>query len=174
MTILVTLACLRLLLAAYADTIIHDASLGPVQPANDTKHAHFEEMPSDAHRLWMAVSSMPFTVIFGVFTLLCAWSLTSLLCFHAVIISVAQTTNERVRGVYRYGGAVNDADKGCCRNWFTALCKDRRVSQLPFDFSQTVMCDHSNRPETVWQGETQAAPLGDRTESGASLGELGQ
>ena len=170
---LVTVSCLRLLLSAYEDTVMHDPGIGPVVVNNSsTKHNHLTDGVSDAHRLWLAVSSIPFTVMFGFFTLLCTWSLTSLLCFHAMIISAAQTTNERVRGVYRYGGAVNAADKGCCRNWFEAVCSECPPSRLPIDFSDTVVCDHSNQPESMWQGETQAVPLGDRTESGASLGEL--
>uniref|UniRef100_A0A6U0SGB7 Uncharacterized protein n=1 Tax=Eucampia antarctica TaxID=49252 RepID=A0A6U0SGB7_9STRA len=38
----------------------------------------------------------------GFLMLLCTWSLVSLTCFHAFIVSIAQTTNERVRGIYRY------------------------------------------------------------------------
>ncbi|EEC44704.1 predicted protein, partial [Phaeodactylum tricornutum CCAP 1055/1] len=84
LTILVTAAALRLFLGAYQIIV-----------------AEYGERTS--HRLWQAMLSMPMTVLFGTFTLLCSWSLVSLLFYHAVLVSVSQTTNERVRGVYRYG-----------------------------------------------------------------------
>ena len=74
MTILTTLSALLLLIQAYQDVQVTD------------------ELPS-LNRLWAAIMGMPVTFVFGTFTLLCAWSLTSLLLFHGLIISVAQTTN---------------------------------------------------------------------------------
>jgi len=62
-------------------------------------------------RLWKAILSQKLTFMLGSFTLLCAWSLTSLLCFHGMIISIAQTTNERVRGVYQMGHVENATDR---------------------------------------------------------------
>lgn len=174
LTILVTAACTRLLWFAVQDAAVshNNSGFDPIDDP-DSLPSHFPTaFPSMANRFWHAIMSMPFTVAFGIFTLLCAWSLMSLLCFHAMIISVAQTTNERVRGVYRYGGAVNVADHGCCRNWAAAFCSERPVSRLPPDFSDTVVCDHSNLPESLWTGETHAIPLGDRTESGASLNDF--
>ncbi|KAG7372899.1 DHHC palmitoyltransferase [Nitzschia inconspicua] len=112
------------------------------------------------HRLWDAMLSEKCTVLFGAFTLFCAWSLTGLLCYHAMIISVAQTTNERVRGVYRYGQVDNHADKGCCTNWYLAACKPIPVSRLPRDMSAMVVCDYTNNnndddEEQVWTGHEQ-------------------
>lgn len=84
-------------------------------------------------------SDLPIEVGLCLFTLLCAWSLTSLTCFHGLIISLAQTTNERVRGVYQYGGIHNPADMGCWKNWFTLFCYSRvPASLLPNDFSALV------------------------------------
>jgi hypothetical protein len=84
-------------------------------------------------------SDLPIEVGLCLFTLLCAWSLTSLTCFHGLIISLAQTTNERVRGVYQYGGIHNPADLGCWKNWITLFCTSRvPVSRLPKDFSALV------------------------------------
>ena len=108
-----------------------------------------DELPGTMHRVWHVILSMPIVVLMGTFTLVCAWSLTSLVCFHAMIITLAQTTNERVRGVYRYGGAVNTANNGCCHNWFTAILSRRPPSRLPEDFLQVVV--GLNRPETVWR-----------------------
>jgi hypothetical protein len=84
-------------------------------------------------------SDLPIEVGLCLFTLLCAWSLTSLTCFHGLIISLAQTTNERVRGVYQYGGIHNPADLGCWKNWITLFCTSRvPISRLPKDFSALV------------------------------------
>lgn len=176
LTILVTAAAVALFLAAYEDTAKFDKGVGPVVPSDSGSSHHSTShlvysVPGVAYRIWRAVKSMPLTVAFGSFTLLCAWSLVSLLGFHAMIISVAQTTNERVRGVYRYGGAVNEADRGCCRNWVSAFCSPRPVSRIPNDFSDTVVCQFSKLPESPWTGETHTMPLGDRTESGASMGD---
>lgn len=96
--------------------------------------------------------SMPIVVIFGLFALLCAWSLTSLLLFHALIITVAQTTNERVRHVYQH--YQNDANGGCWQNWKRALCTSRHVeSLLPNDFSQVVTCRYC-APEQEWNNNS--------------------
>ena len=122
------------------------------------------------HRLAEAIMSMKLTFLFGSFTLLCAWSLTSLLFFHAMLISVAQTTNERVRNVYRsqftccgsnespedtsnsLTGAYNEADAGCSLNWFRTCCTPVPVSRLPVDMSAIVHCDYSDGDENEWTG----------------------
>ena len=152
-TILTTVSAMELLWRAYLDAVAADGD----QSKSDS--AVIKE-------LWQAVLSEKVVVIFGVFTLLCAWSLTSLLAFHAMIISVAQTTNERVRGVYRFGASENPADQGCCHNWYSAIFAPWVTSRLPPDFSETVVCEYSE-PETVWTGE-----LGSRSANngGASNG----
>jgi palmitoyltransferase ZDHHC9/14/18 len=184
LTVLVTAAALRLLLAAYQEMAVADSpGIGPILLLNYTNIASVTEYTErTSHRFWKAILSMPLTVVFGTFTFLCAWSLISLLCFHAMIITVAQTTNERVRGVYRYGSTVNTADQGCCRNWYRALCSTRPPSRLPRDFAQVItVCNSCNDPastdhvsETVWSGDTHQAmsPQNfNRTESGTSLGD---
>lgn len=106
---------------------------------------------------WKAILEIKIIFAFGSFTLLCAWSLVSLLLFHGMIISAAQTTNERVRGVYNAaGGLANVADKGCWRNWFRAFCYPVAVSRLPRDMSNTVICEYVQE-ETVWDEEAHAA-----------------
>ena len=85
------------------------------------------------------LSSLPIEVALGIFCLLCAWSLTSLTCFHGLIITLNQTTNERVRGVYQYGGIGNPADEGCWSNWKGACCNRVPESKLPHDFSEEVI-----------------------------------
>jgi hypothetical protein len=195
LTILVTAAAVRLLLAAYQEMSVLDSpGIGPVLMLNYTDMASVTEYGErTSHRFWKAILSMPLTVIFGTFTFLCAWSLLSLLCFHAMIITVAQTTNERVRGVYRYGSTVNSADQGCCRNWFHALCSTRPNSRLPRDFAEVIVCrpvgtgdstgnddddddDDDDIVETVWSGDTHMAMSPEnvnRTDSGSSLGDGG-
>lgn len=154
LTILVTASCVRLLVLAYEmETIL--PGVGPVLVGtNDTATPlssldSSESIPKEAHRLWKAIMSMPIVFMFGSFTLVCAWSLTSLLCFHAMIITLAQTTNERVRNVYQFGRNVNVEDQGCWRNWGRALCGKRASSRLPEDFSVFVSCEECG-PETVW------------------------
>jgi palmitoyltransferase ZDHHC9/14/18 len=46
------------------------------------------------------VCHLPVTVLFMTFTIMCTWSMISLLLYHFRTISIAQTTNERVRAVY--------------------------------------------------------------------------
>eukprot|EP00957_Ditylum_brightwellii_P070146 5328282-Ditylum_brightwellii.AAC.1 len=64
------------------------------------------------HIALQILSKQPIELAFGLFGLLCAWSITSLTCFHALIITLGQTTNEQVRGVYQYGGVMNPANRG--------------------------------------------------------------
>ncbi len=95
--------------------------------------------------LFYTISRLPTVFFMAVFTLLCTWSLTSLTFFHAVIITVAQTTNERVRNVYRDDrrdgvGLDNPADRGCAKNWASTFCTKIPESRLPKDFSKTVDC----------------------------------
>jgi len=154
LTIFISLTCIQLLLSAYEEELIENG-MGPV-----TTNATLSEEIIHAHRFWDAIISMPVVVCFGTFCLVCAWSLTSLLCFHALIISLAQTTNERVRNVYQHGRNHNSADQGCWRNWRQALCAKRPPSRLPCDFSQLVVCQPCELPESVW-----SPPLGDVDET---------
>jgi hypothetical protein len=98
------------------------------------------------------LSSHPLEVAFGLFSLLCSWSLLSLTCFHAVIITLAQTTNERVRGVFQYGGIVNPADEGCWGNWIRLCCNRIPESMLPTDFSEEVMLPTRNFNNDILNG----------------------
>jgi hypothetical protein len=145
LTILTTISSLRILWQTYEDVNEHE---------NEK-----EDGSSTFRKLWLTILSMKLVFVFGTFTLLCAWSLTSLLGFHAMIISASQTTNERVRGVYR-AGVDNVADEGCCRNWYTAFCKSRVVSRLPKDMSDIVQCRYGDmEPEKIWAGEAPYTPI---------------
>jgi hypothetical protein len=145
MTVLTTLCAGRVLVEAFLAVPLEEGTNGSTGTGIAV---------AELHRLWIAILSEKLTFLFGSFTLLCAWSLTSLLCFHGMIISIAQTTNERVRGVYRFGQVENDADRGCCRNWYDAACLPCPVSRLPRDMSESAVC-HYTEPETVWTGDNQ-------------------
>lgn len=141
LTILVTALCIRLLVLQFERT--------------EYTPSPQDALPPQLHKLGMSIMSMPIVVIFGVFALLCAWSLTSLMLFHGLIISLAQTTNERVRNVFQHH--ANRDNQGCLENWTSALCGKRSASLLPNDFSEMVTCQYC-APETVWSGvETEEA-----------------
>ena len=184
LTILVTLSCLQVLIKAYEEVSLGPMSPGPVLNGNggeaqdsggdggdDGSQPHSDH-PTEIQAIWSAVLSMPLVCLMAIFCLLCAWSLTSLTCFHVLIISLAQTTNERVRGVFAYSGARNTANRGCLSNWVSALCGRRPPSKLPQDFSKLVICGECNAEEKVW--ETNAAGIGqlspERISSAAQLG----
>jgi len=194
LTVLVTASCIQILIKAMAN-LEHDIADVIHQSSNDTgilfnmtndnttftnftalplanhhhPHTELEDFPHVMSDLWHVIMSMPLVVLTGSFCLLCAWSLTSLTFFHAMIITIAQTTNERVRGVYRYGGTDNTADQGCCSNWCTALCSARPSSKLPADFSQTVYGFGDGTGESIWRASTTAAAgNGDGDSAGGS------
>lgn len=163
LTVLVTAAALRLLLAEYQHTILleeiadnnNNATTAVPPPQQQCKDLN-DVIPcvyTTSHRLWTTMTNSPLPVLFGTFTLLCAWSLTTLLGYHAMIVSVAQTTNERVRNVYQYGNAVNNADQGCCRNWYQAFLSTRPHSRLARDFSASVTCPDISTHEQPWTGD---------------------
>lgn len=136
MTVLTTLCSMLVFLHTYMGVEVHE---------DTTILAH----------IWKTILEIKIIFVFGSFTLLCAWSLISLLLFHGMIISAAQTTNERVRGVYAVGSLENLADKGCVRNWCRAFCKPVAVSRLPRDMSDTAACEY-DEDETVWDEEAHA------------------
>jgi hypothetical protein len=163
----VTTATLRLLVAAFEDIAAKESiGIGPVIPWNYTSDIEGITDYSERtwHEIWQAILSMPATVLFGIFLLISSWSLLSLLGYHAVIVSVAQTTNEKVRGVYRYGSSVNTADNGCCCNWRDFCCRRLPDSRLPPDFSALVKLEKP-RDETTWSGNEFQPHGGDSSSS---------
>jgi DHHC palmitoyltransferase len=123
--------------------------------------------------VWKVACHMPVILMFAIFSGMCAWSMLSLLLYHFRTISIAQTTNERIRGVYSavapirsrdsfssLGNMVssnssnsNPADLGVCRNWYscchTLWCPPH--SDLPSDFSELVV-EPNIQSETIWSG----------------------
>jgi DHHC palmitoyltransferase len=123
--------------------------------------------------VWKVTCHMPVVVMFALFTGMCAWSMISLLLYHFRTISIAQTTNERIRGVYSASAPMqsrdsfsslgnpmsnnsnysNPADLGLCRNWYSC-CYTLWYpphSDLPSDFSELVM-EPTIQLETIWCG----------------------
>ena len=113
--------------------------------------ASYQDVMTGYQMTMEVLYSLPVEVLLGLFALLCTWSLMSLTCFHALLISLAQTTNERVRGVYQYGGVENLDDLGCWRNWASVLCSTTDESLLP-DFSEVATSPIGIKGESVWVG----------------------
>lgn len=144
--------CVALLVAdTFFDLLISKSGgIGPVTNSTVDSSAFPSSLFYDKDvwtTLWEAISTMPVTVLFGLFLLLCAWSLLSLLAYHALLISVAQTTNERVRGVYLT--SRNPRDQGCCLNCITFFTRKTSPTQLPPDFSREVKLQQT-RIESPW------------------------
>jgi len=93
--------------------------------------------------MYDCLMSEPTVIIMASFTILCAWSLTSLTCFHGMIISINQTTNEKVRGVY--DSLDNPANEGCFNNWAGAICREVPDSRIPKDFSEIIDCRRARK-----------------------------
>lgn len=128
LTIITTATCIRVFLQTFQYI---------AQNTNAETH-------SFSHILYECIASEPMVLLMACFTLLCGWSLTSLTCYHAYIISLAQTTNEKVRGVYDHH-LRNPADNGCLKNWNNVFCDKVPDSLILNDFSETVDCCKARR-----------------------------
>ena len=138
LTVVVTCTCVRIFMQTYHD-LKFDVASHYADSENSTKIHDYEEHGKEASYLILeSIRSEPTAVIFAFFTALCAWSLASLTCFHGLIITISQTTNERVRGVY--DNLENPANVGILRNWMSALCSPIPMSRIPEDFSEIVDC----------------------------------
>ena len=138
MTVVITGSCVRVLSECYLEgvrEVEESESSGMEQHLNENESL-FHRL--HYHLLLRTLSKQPIELAFGLFSLLCAWSITSLTCFHALIITLGQTTNERVRGVFQYGGVTNPSDRGCWRNWMEMMWRKVPESRLPKDFSDLV------------------------------------
>jgi hypothetical protein len=159
LTVVTTLSSLAVVAAYYHRALQQLHNSGPSEslldhvvseyPSTEKYGAPVRQWEDAAHLLWTVMRELPVTVIFGLFTALCAWSLVSLLLYHVRIISIAQTTNERVRGVY-LNHAENPLDRGCVNNWRRccthSLCTPI-PSRLPRDFSEFVVEDPATMVE---------------------------
>lgn len=127
-----------------------------VSEYDETLSTPVREYENTVHILWRVMRDMPVTVLFGLFTGLCAWSLVSLLVYHFRIISIGQTTNERVRGVFMNYGE-NPHDLGCRTNWMNCCrtCCHPPPSRLPKDFSAIIV--EGDVEEFPWNGDQLSA-----------------
>ena len=119
-----------------------------------------------------SITNMPTVVILAFIMVLFAWSLVSLTCFHALIISRAQTTNEKVRGVYQNLEGGNPADLGLVGNWKQTFCIPIPKSRLPKEFGEVVLCPGyeegrgvGQEGEKVWDADEAANAVREVAES---------
>ena len=101
---------------------------------------HYSNSEEDVADIYATTASMPFVVVLAMIMILFAWSLVSLTGFHTLIISKAQTTNEKVRTVYDNLAGGNPADNGLFANWIRTFCSPVPESRLPRDFGEVVVC----------------------------------
>jgi hypothetical protein len=171
LTVVTTLSSFAVVMAFYEKAILQLQTNAPAESLLDhvvsewyhNNNNNNNNAPPPAVREWefsarilgRVIRELPVTVVFGSFTALCAWSLVSLLLYHMRIISIAQTTNERVRGVY-LNPSENPWDQGCQSNW-RKCCHNAchpPPSRLPRDFSEIVVED-ANIIESPWTGDLQ-------------------
>ncbi len=153
LTIVVTLSCFRVFWETYRALEMEQQEGYPHQYQSDPQsqqppryHSHDESNATErtsSSIMYDCLMSEPTVIIMATFTLLCAWSLTSLTCFHGMIISINQTTNEKVRGVY--DSLDNPANHGCLHNWAGAICREVPDSRIPQDFSEIIDCRRARK-----------------------------
>eukprot|EP00614_Pseudopedinella_elastica_P014767 CAMPEP_0172583128 /NCGR_PEP_ID=MMETSP1068-20121228/2726_1 /TAXON_ID=35684 /ORGANISM="Pseudopedinella elastica, Strain CCMP716" /LENGTH=429 /DNA_ID=CAMNT_0013376801 /DNA_START=104 /DNA_END=1394 /DNA_ORIENTATION=- len=134
--------------------------------------AQNHDMSSEEHRLPFYV-----TCLLGLYGLVMLVSLISLYSYHLNLISINQTTNENMKGVYLAEGAVNEYDAGCCANYATLCCREAAPpSNLPpmHDFVNVIEYAASATPSwatalaTRWTRAARvAAPVRAYTPTGA-------
>jgi len=115
---LVTTCSFRVVLDTYREiAVLEEGGIGPVvleasdvselwrndtATAEDAAIAAAKYGEQTSRRLWMSLRQVPIAVVLLLAGFLCSWSLLWLLAYHCMLVSVDQTTNERVRGVYRH------------------------------------------------------------------------
>lgn len=136
LTILLTCA---LQLAVVTDDVMLGSKLSP---SNDGESISNDELPSRGSAFATVLAEHTMTIIIlifaGIFGFAFVFPLTS---FHIYLISVGETTNENVRGMWRIGVTSNGSfivrnpfDRGCVENWRQCtirLCQrrnDRRTA----------------------------------------------
>jgi hypothetical protein len=79
--------------------------------------------------LFSAMAANPWACLLGVWALFVCWCLLALWGYQLYLVAIAQTTNERVRGVYHSGN--NPHDRGVLRNCAAFLCAPVPPSRVP-------------------------------------------
>jgi palmitoyltransferase ZDHHC9/14/18 len=114
-----------------------------------------------ASALSAVAAKEPAAAALSIFTFLMLWSLTSLCTYHLYLTSIAQTTNEVVRGVYR--DRYNENNMGCARNCSSILCAPAPESRLP-RFDEVVHVTSSTSINTNLSATFQPPGAGDLEE----------
>jgi len=83
-------------------------------------------------------SSIMLMVLVG-YTLVVLCSVSSLLCYHARLISINQTTNENIRGTYY--SARNPHDRGAARNCANFFCRPVPPSRVNSFIGEQISVD---------------------------------
>jgi hypothetical protein len=79
--------------------------------------------------LFSAMAANPWAYLLGIWALFVCWCLLALWGYQLYLVAIAQTTNERVRGVYHSGN--NPHDRGVLRNCAAFLCAPVPPSRVP-------------------------------------------
>jgi hypothetical protein len=79
--------------------------------------------------LFSAMAANPWACLLGIWALFVCWCLLALWGYQLYLVAIAQTTNERVRGVYHSGN--NPHDRGVLRNCAAFLCAPVPPSRVP-------------------------------------------
>jgi hypothetical protein len=136
LTVVVTCTCVRIFLETFQE-LEQNAGAG-MDHGDGLISSTSREGVTTSYLILKSIRAETTAVVFAIFMALCAWSLASLACFHGLIITISQTTNERVRAVYDQ--LDNPADQGLLRNWVRAFCSTVPESRIPKDFSEIVHC----------------------------------
>eukprot|EP00635_Sarcinochrysidales_sp_CCMP3193_P014088 CAMPEP_0118911860 /NCGR_PEP_ID=MMETSP1166-20130328/13364_1 /TAXON_ID=1104430 /ORGANISM="Chrysoreinhardia sp, Strain CCMP3193" /LENGTH=578 /DNA_ID=CAMNT_0006851371 /DNA_START=103 /DNA_END=1839 /DNA_ORIENTATION=+ len=116
------------LLAATSTAAFVDAAAIAQLVAEKRGYTH----PTSANKkpwYWL-LSKRPAACVLAVYCTFLLASLLALLCYHLRLVAAAETTNERVKGVW--DGKDKPHDHGCFKNYLAACCFDRvPPSRLP-------------------------------------------
>ena len=141
-----------------------------IESYHETKH--IDDAQGSMLDLSSTISDLPTVVILAFLMILFAWSLVSLTGFHALIVSRAQTTNEKVRGVYQSLEGGNPADHGLVENWKQTFCIPVPKSRLPKEFGEVVVCPGyeeghgvGQEGEHIWDADKAANAVREAAES---------
>ena len=187
LAIIVTISCGKFI---YNAVLFEEAISASIDPDNESTsppvlafddekgedYSHDNDINDALHRTRVQVFitvifNMPGAMMLCVLTFLCSWSLASLTAYHFMIISIAQTTNERVRRVYQTGKLQNPANVGCCGNWANVFCTEIPKSYLP-NFDEVVKCEFTTE-ETVLIESAESSPIPRNTSRASSIGSIG-
>jgi hypothetical protein len=104
--------------------------------------------------LFSAMAANPWACLLGVWALFVCWCLLALWGYQLYLVAIAQTTNERVRGVYHSGN--NPHDRGVLRNCAAFLCAPVPPSRVP-SMWRTVQVNSSSSSSSSGKGDSSSS-----------------